>query len=132
MADLSPDLAAKLSRLIPRLASDHDGEVIATTAAIRRSLDRAGLSLHDLAARLADVTPVEPRAKPKPEPKPDQHAADLLEKAVWLRDHVVDDLSTKQANFVAKAIGLLQAGHSLTDKQAGWLAGLCSMHGHGT
>ena len=128
MADLSPDLSGKLARLIPRLASDHDGEVIATVAAIRRTLDRAGLSLHDLAARLADATPVPPKAKPK---QTDPHHAEHLARAVWLRDNVHNDLTEKQADFVAKAIGLLQAGHALTDKQAGWLAGLCSMHGHG-
>lgn len=131
MADLSPDLSGKLARLIPRLASDHDGEVIATVAAIRRTLDRAGLSLHDLAARLAEATPVHREAKPEPK-QANPHRAEHLARAVWLRDNVLDDLTEKQANFVAKAIGLLQAGHALSDRQAGWLAGLCSMHGFDT
>src|SRR5690606_6738692 len=48
MAALS-DLAPRLSKLIPRLASNHDGEVVATVAAIRRTLEADGLDLHDLA-----------------------------------------------------------------------------------
>ena len=59
MADLTPDTGARLGRLLPRLASDAPGEVVATVAAIRRTLDRAGLDLHDLAARLGELTPTE-------------------------------------------------------------------------
>jgi hypothetical protein len=39
----------RLGNLIRRLGSDHDGEVLATVAAIRRTLSCAGRSLHDLA-----------------------------------------------------------------------------------
>jgi hypothetical protein len=131
MADLSPDLAGKLSRLIPRLASDHDGEIIATVAAIRRTLDRAGLSLHDLAARLAEATPIRQEAKPQPK-QADPHLAEHLARARWLLDHAGDDLTERQRAFVANAIRLLDAGHTLTDKQAGWLTGLCAMHGYDT
>ena len=46
---LSPLVTDRIAKLIPRLASNHDGEVIATVAAIRRTLDGAGLDLHDLA-----------------------------------------------------------------------------------
>jgi hypothetical protein len=46
---------AKLALLIPRLASNHDGEVVATARAIRRVLGAAGHDLHDLAAVLARV-----------------------------------------------------------------------------
>ena len=41
--------ASRLANLIRRLSSDHDGEVIASVNAIRRTLARAGQSLHDLA-----------------------------------------------------------------------------------
>jgi len=49
-------LPATISKLIPRLASDHDGEVLATVAAIRRTLAAGGRDLHDL-ARLVARTP---------------------------------------------------------------------------
>ena len=46
-------VADRLGKLIPRLASDHDGEVTATVAAIGRTLVGAGLDWHDLARRVA-------------------------------------------------------------------------------
>jgi len=134
MGNLSPDIGGKLAKLIPRLASTHEGEVLATVEAIRRTLDRAELSLHDLAARLCAPEPIQPRAQPKrqrtPEPAPED-AEDLLAKAEWLRDQVGDDLTAKQGAFVATAIRMLRAGQGLSEKQRGWLHGLCVMHGHG-
>ena len=137
MGQLAPDLGSKLAKLLPRLASPHEGEVLATVEAIRRTLDRAELSLHDLAARLCSPEPVKQRAQPKaqpkpqPDPAPDQDAEDLLAKAEWLRDQVGDDLTAKQAAFVATAIRMLRAGQALSDKQRKWLDGLCVMHGFG-
>jgi hypothetical protein len=135
MGNPSPDISGKLAKLIPRLASTHEGEVLATVEAIRRTLDRAELSLHDLAARLCAPEPVQPRAQPKrqpnPEPAPDHDAEDLLEKATWLRDHAGADLTAKQGAFIETAIRMLRAGQSLSEKQRGWLHGLCVMHGHG-
>lgn len=52
-AALSLDLAARVAKLLPRLASDHNGEVAATAAAISRTLKAAGHDLHDLAAHIA-------------------------------------------------------------------------------
>ena len=47
MGDLSP---VRLSKLIPVLGSDKDGEIIAAAAAISRCLDAAGRDWHDIAA----------------------------------------------------------------------------------
>ena len=41
-----------LKKLIPRLASEHDGEVVATVRAIQRTLHRHGYDLNDLANHL--------------------------------------------------------------------------------
>ena len=128
MADLSPDLTGKLGRLLPRLASDAPGEVVATVAAIRRTLDRAGLDLHDLAARLTEAPrPVQPEAQP-PEPDARRDGADLLAMARWLRLHALDRMTPKQADFVATAARLLTAGRALTPKQAKWLHDLHAQH----
>lgn len=135
MGQLAPDLGSKLAKLLPRLASTHEGEVLATVEAIRRTLDRAELDLHDLAARLCAPQPVQTRARSKPQPKPEptpEDADELLAKAEWLRDQVGDDLTAKQAAFIATAIRMLRAGQALSDKQRGWLHGLCTMHGHDT
>ena len=119
MTDLSPDTDGKLSRLIPRLATDSDGEVLATVAAIRRTLDRAGMDLYDLAARLATDAPRPVRQAPHtPDP------ATLFEMAGWLHSRARNRLTAKQADFVASAARLLAAGRALTPKQTQWLRNL--------
>jgi len=127
MADLSPDLTAKLGRLLPRLASDSAGEINATVQAIRRTLDRAGLDLHDLAARLTEA----PRLV-QPEPaKPAQHAprnGGDLAMATWLRACAAHRLTSKQRDFVETAARLLTAGRGLTPKQSHWLRDLHAQH----
>ena len=52
MSRLPAPLVDKLGRLIPRLASDHDGEILNTVAALRRTLKSSGRDLHDLARSL--------------------------------------------------------------------------------
>ena len=103
MADLSPDTGARLGRLLPRLASDAPGAVEATVAAIRRTLNRAGFDLHDLAARMTDP----PRPVQPPPPKRKRHAqrekADLLAMAQWLHAWRLNRLTHQQADFVATA-----------------------------
>lgn len=49
---IPPVIAPKLAKLLPLLASDHDGEVVATARAIGRTLVAAGLDWHALAAAL--------------------------------------------------------------------------------
>jgi hypothetical protein len=44
----------RLAKLIPRLTSPHEGEVIATVAAIERTLIADGLDIHDLTAALTN------------------------------------------------------------------------------
>lgn len=54
MATLAPEVATRLSKLVPRLASDQDGEVVATARAMQRVLSVNGVSLHELAAFLLE------------------------------------------------------------------------------
>lgn len=55
---MNPKSAERLSKLIPRLASDSDPEVIATVRAIIATLASTGKDLHDLAALVkADAAP---------------------------------------------------------------------------
>jgi hypothetical protein len=131
--DLSPALSDKLARLLPRLASDAPGEVVATVAAIRRTLDRAGLDLHDLAARLTDAPrPVQPRphygAKSDGSGPFSRAEAAPFEMASWLRLHALHRLTENQRDFVVKACGLLATGRALTPKQSEWLRALHAMH----
>jgi hypothetical protein len=128
MADLSPDLTGKLGRLLPRLASDSPGEVNATVQAIRRTLDRHGLDLHDLAARLTEAPrPVQPEP-PTRNPHAQRDGADLLAMARWLTAHAGARLTPRQRDFTATAARLLTTGHDLTPKQAQWLRDLFAAH----
>ena len=58
-------LGPKLAKLIPRLASDHDGEVVATVAAIRRTLQAGGADLHDFAGAVQTIGLPAVKAAPK-------------------------------------------------------------------
>ncbi len=67
----------RLSKLLPRLASDQPGEVVATVAAIGRTLAGAKLDWHDLTARLTgetfdDMIAAAARKPWPPKPAPDQ------------------------------------------------------------
>ena len=53
------DTAAKLAKILPRLASEHDGEILATVRGISRTLAAAGLDWHALAAAIG--APAGPR-----------------------------------------------------------------------
>ncbi|MCJ2041654.1 hypothetical protein MKK70_07975 [Methylobacterium sp. E-041] len=50
------DIAAKLAKILPRLASEHDGEVVAAAHAMGRTLAAAGLDWHAL-ARMIEIAP---------------------------------------------------------------------------
>lgn len=48
------EVAAKLAKIIPRLATEHEGEVVATVGAISRTLAAAGLDWHAVAKIIED------------------------------------------------------------------------------
>ncbi|PWR18793.1 hypothetical protein [Zavarzinia compransoris] len=102
-------IAPKLSKLITRLATDHDGEVLATVAAIRRTLESAGLDLHALAEALGD---------PKTEAK---EPATWCELATWCRNQGQTGLSLKEFVFVSDMADRLILDAEPTEKQAAWL-----------
>jgi hypothetical protein len=93
MGDLTP-IAPRLGRLIPRLASDKDGEVLATVAAIRRQLTALGLDLHDLAAAL------ESQPEPRRYGVPDWTPTTWREAARWLAEADQGQLSQREREFV--------------------------------
>jgi hypothetical protein len=119
MSDLSPDLSARLARLLPRLASDSDGEVLATVAGIRRTLDRHGLDLHDLARRLSGPVAVAAAEAPP---------VDFLAMTDALRRYASARLRPHELNFINSVAGLRRAGRPLSAKQADWLRDLYAKH----
>src|SRR5262245_9264978 len=113
--------APRLAALIPRLASDFDGEIIPTVHAIRRLLAAEGSDLHDLAGILTSKQRPLPVESPERRPSwaryvpPDRVNADNWREVVdylqnnleavtdWERDflttlHRFPRLSTKQRN----------------------------------
>ncbi|MCJ2086377.1 hypothetical protein MKK88_10280 [Methylobacterium sp. E-005] len=54
MTALSPDLSARVAKLLPRLGTDQQGEVAAVAAALTRVLHSGGCDLHDLAKHVAE------------------------------------------------------------------------------
>lgn len=104
----------KLSLLIPRLASDQDGEIVAVVRAIGRVLAASKLDWHDLAAGIAaDRAPPVNIALGK--------VADDLRR-------VADRLSPRERAFLGNATALLTARCTLTAKQEKWLRDLHLIH----
>jgi hypothetical protein len=111
-------LGPKIAKLIPLLASPHDGEVIASARAIERTLRSAGLDLHALAKALCE------RAVPiclTPTLRP----ADWVGIARWCRDHDGGFLSEKERSFVADMLARARFQNP-SDKQTKWLLGIQS------
>ena len=102
--------APKLSMLIPRLASDQDGEVVAVARAIGRVLASHRLDWHDLAAGIA-------RDRAPPGVIALRRVADDL-------CRVADRLSPRERAFLDNAVALLAAFRDLTPKQEKWLRDL--------
>lgn len=120
MGDLSP-ISAKLGLLLPRLASDMEGEVVATVRAIGRTLRASGCDWHDVAAKVQAKPPAihAPKA---------ERAVTLHDMATGLRLTALDRLTPNQRDFVVKMTGQLTLGGALTGKQAKYLRDLYAQH----
>ena len=79
MSALPAALVPMLSKLIPLLASDKDGEVVATAHAISRVLKASGCDWHDLVARLCGLVTPSPNADWRRETRFCFENADLLD-----------------------------------------------------
>ena len=116
----APFPAQRLARLIPRLGSDAEGEVLATVAAIRRQLAAAGMDLHDLVA-LVERGAATPSPPPDlaPASSPAELAADLLATAAtW---------SPREASFLRSMVRIGRRDWSaLTPRQSNWLRDLAA------
>lgn len=82
----------RLAKFLPRLASEHDGEVVATARAIGRTLAAVGLDWHTLAAAI-QASPVEAsiggtpkRSSPSSAPKDSDPSASCTRPGMRLWD----------------------------------------------
>ncbi len=84
MAAPSSTLTKRLEKLIPLLASNHDGEVIATARAIGSALAAEGFDLHDLAGSLVPYIAKRETVSATIAPPPAFDGLSLFEKRAWL------------------------------------------------
>src|SRR3954463_13482585 len=108
LASIPPRVAI----LIPRLASDHEGERLATVAAIERTLAAAGRDFHDLALALRGGAPAP------------AESFSWGELAAWYRDHGHARLNERERQFVKDLAARPVLGGEPTSKQANWLRGI--------
>lgn len=99
-------IAPTLGKLIRRLGSDHDGEIVATVYAIRRKLELEGRDLHDLANQIT--------ARMGP-PVTDWRA---MTRYCAERQ---DQLTMRELNFI---ISIARWRCPLTNKQSQWLTAI--------
>ncbi len=95
-----------VAKLVPRLASTHDSEVVATARAIERALRAVSLDWHDLVARIG--------GRPAPEQAKDCDWRDDLD---FCTSHI-NRLPKREADFITS---LAQWRGHPTERQLGWL-----------
>jgi hypothetical protein len=110
-------IAPMLCKLIPRLGSNHPGEVVATAAAIERVLRGAGHDWHDLASALTTARKQEPRQEPEETTK------DWRDTVAWCAAHHPKRLSEREWDFLRSLKGWRG---DLSEKQKHWLDGIAA------
>src|SRR5687768_1782278 len=111
-APLTPQIGARLGRLILLLSSPHDGEKVAACGAIVRTLGSAGLDLHALAdfvrsAAAGGTPPISPIEDTSPRGK-----------AAWCLRVGAAMLKARERDFLAD---IARARYPLSAKQSAWL-----------
>jgi hypothetical protein len=109
---LPPHILPRLDPLIRRLATDHDGEVIATVRALCRVLAAAGSDFHDLADRLTEEPRVQHEAPHQAAPSVGVILADLLGHpalSLWETEFItsVSDQFRRRGRLSEKQISVL-------------------------
>ena len=105
-----PVIPDKVLALLPRLASDADGEVVATACLIGRQLSAAGSDWHDLVQHLKCAPDLQTFHEPQ----------NWREVAQWCSQHA-ERLTPREARFVRDIASRLILGAIPTEKQASWL-----------
>jgi hypothetical protein len=114
---IPPEVADKVAAILPRLASNHDGEVVATARAVMRVLNSARCDLHDLTAAFRQVSIVPPQ-----EPRSAEPDFDFEYSADWCRQYQSDPrLSERDRGFLKSMRHWFECGRTPTAAQSKWL-----------
>jgi hypothetical protein len=110
-------VAPQLSKLIPLLASDQDGEVVATARAIGRVLTGKGLDWSDLSQAVGEIERLSfeaSRSSPTRQPS-------VIEMVARCQTHGHGKLSCRDRKFILTIAADLALGHRLSARQSQWL-----------
>ncbi len=107
----------RVAAIIPRLGSDHDGEIIAAAKALERTLASANHGFSDLADAILPPPPITPPLK-----KP---ATDWKQAARWCAVYGVGVLTDRELEFVDD-LAASKGFRTLSVRQDAWLASILS------
>jgi hypothetical protein len=116
---LSP-IAPKLAKLLPLLASDKDGEVVATARAIGRTLEAAGADFHDLAALISPESTPQPSGRQEADDGPRMSAEQWSAAIIAILD-APPYLHPGERKFLQDVLRRTRRGREPSAKQAIWL-----------
>ena len=118
----------KLSKLIPMLSTDQDGELVAAARAIGRALQGVGLDFHDLAHAFDTPRIVERvvyRDRPVPTKPADAPPETWGELAQWLKIRS-RKLQQHEADFIRDMAAQAWISREPSEKQKNWMRSLYS------
>lgn len=131
--NLSEVARKKLSKLLPRLSSDQDGERLATLEAIARTLKNEGQDWHDLTTAIVEGggrVIYRDRVVYRDRPKAQESKSDWQAKADYCVEHE-SHLRSRETDFVHDMQAKLRFMDEPTEKQAAWLEAIyCRLRRH--
>ena len=144
MTTLSPELSARIAKMLPMLSSNAPGDVVNCAAAVTRTLASNGHDWHDLAAHVAEgpretIRYIERARRPEPAAYPFGAWRDASPRSrggtshrylvVRCQNASAGRLSEWEAAFLLSIGQRLERGLSLTPKQVSTLNGIAERLG---
>lgn len=114
----------RIEQLIPRLASDSDGEIVSSVLAIKRVLANEGKDFHDLANQLSGNANGSKRAHGGERhggARQQAPKSQFAEMAEFCAQYADTALREKEREFVLDMVIKLKYQNEPTPKQAAWL-----------